>query len=158
MQRVLDHITDTPAIVMTPTHDILAWNPLVGAGTPRAASERRVDPQARSHGAREADPAGASDRAAGRRGKDEPRRCRGALPQPKDGRVPPDTRLPQAQHPLPSRTRPALLLRARARDAWCRLVPADFAQQLRATLDRPRPETHDLVSSCDCTHDRHAIC
>jgi transcriptional regulator with XRE-family HTH domain len=31
MQRVLDHITDTPAIVMTPTHDILAWNPLAAA-------------------------------------------------------------------------------------------------------------------------------
>jgi transcriptional regulator with XRE-family HTH domain len=27
LQRVLDHI-DAPAIVMTPTHDILAWNPL----------------------------------------------------------------------------------------------------------------------------------
>src|SRR3954452_16364051 len=26
MQRVLDQLTDTPAIVMTPTHDILAWN------------------------------------------------------------------------------------------------------------------------------------
>src|SRR6059058_937455 len=25
MQRVLDQITDTPAIVMTPVHDILAW-------------------------------------------------------------------------------------------------------------------------------------
>src|SRR5437867_2954897 len=31
LQRVLDHITDTPAIVMTPTHDILAWNPLAAA-------------------------------------------------------------------------------------------------------------------------------
>jgi transcriptional regulator with XRE-family HTH domain len=31
MQRLLDHITDTPAIVMTPTHDILAWNPLAAA-------------------------------------------------------------------------------------------------------------------------------
>jgi transcriptional regulator with XRE-family HTH domain len=31
MQRVLDHITDTPAIVMTPTHDILAWNALAAA-------------------------------------------------------------------------------------------------------------------------------
>jgi hypothetical protein len=31
MQRVLDHITDTPAIVMTPTHDILAWNSLGAA-------------------------------------------------------------------------------------------------------------------------------
>jgi transcriptional regulator with XRE-family HTH domain len=31
MQRVLDQITDTPAIVMTPTHDILAWNPLAAA-------------------------------------------------------------------------------------------------------------------------------
>ena len=31
MQRILDHITDTPAIVMTPTHDILAWNPLAAA-------------------------------------------------------------------------------------------------------------------------------
>src|SRR5216117_376893 len=31
MRRVLDHITDTPAIVMTPTHDILAWNPLAAA-------------------------------------------------------------------------------------------------------------------------------
>jgi transcriptional regulator with XRE-family HTH domain len=31
MQRVLDHVTDTPAIVMTPTHDILAWNPLAAA-------------------------------------------------------------------------------------------------------------------------------
>jgi transcriptional regulator with XRE-family HTH domain len=31
MQRVLDHITDAPAIVMTPTHDILAWNPLAAA-------------------------------------------------------------------------------------------------------------------------------
>src|SRR5881397_3685032 len=31
MQRVLDHITDTPAIVMTPTHDILAWNELAAA-------------------------------------------------------------------------------------------------------------------------------
>ena len=31
MQRVLDHITDTPAIVMTPTHDILAWNALGAA-------------------------------------------------------------------------------------------------------------------------------
>ncbi len=31
MQRVLDHIGDTPAIVMTPTHDILAWNPLAAA-------------------------------------------------------------------------------------------------------------------------------
>src|SRR2546430_5044804 len=31
MQRVLDRITDTPAIVMTPTHDILAWNPLAAA-------------------------------------------------------------------------------------------------------------------------------
>jgi transcriptional regulator with XRE-family HTH domain len=31
MQRVLDHITDTPAIVMTPTHDILAWNQLAAA-------------------------------------------------------------------------------------------------------------------------------
>jgi transcriptional regulator with XRE-family HTH domain len=31
MQRILDHITDTPAIVMTPTHDVLAWNPLAAA-------------------------------------------------------------------------------------------------------------------------------
>jgi transcriptional regulator with XRE-family HTH domain len=31
LQRVLDHITDAPAIVMTPTHDILAWNPLAAA-------------------------------------------------------------------------------------------------------------------------------
>jgi transcriptional regulator with XRE-family HTH domain len=31
MQRILDHLTDTPAIVMTPTHDILGWNPLAGA-------------------------------------------------------------------------------------------------------------------------------
>jgi transcriptional regulator with XRE-family HTH domain len=31
MQRVLDHITDTPAIVMTPTHDILGWTPLAAA-------------------------------------------------------------------------------------------------------------------------------
>jgi transcriptional regulator with XRE-family HTH domain len=31
MQRILDHITDTPAMVMTPTHDILAWNPLAAA-------------------------------------------------------------------------------------------------------------------------------
>jgi transcriptional regulator with XRE-family HTH domain len=31
MQRLLDHITDTPAIIMTPTHDILAWNPLAAA-------------------------------------------------------------------------------------------------------------------------------
>jgi transcriptional regulator with XRE-family HTH domain len=31
MQRVLDHITDAPAIVMTPTHDILAWNSLAAA-------------------------------------------------------------------------------------------------------------------------------
>jgi transcriptional regulator with XRE-family HTH domain len=30
LQRVLDHI-DAPAIVMTPTHDILAWNPLAAA-------------------------------------------------------------------------------------------------------------------------------
>jgi len=34
MQRVLDHITDTPAIVMTPTHDILAWNQLAAAWSP----------------------------------------------------------------------------------------------------------------------------
>lgn len=31
MQRILDHINDTPAIVMTPIHDILAWNPLAAA-------------------------------------------------------------------------------------------------------------------------------
>jgi transcriptional regulator with XRE-family HTH domain len=31
MQRILDHITDSPAIVMTPIHDILAWNPLAAA-------------------------------------------------------------------------------------------------------------------------------
>jgi transcriptional regulator with XRE-family HTH domain len=31
MQRVLDQLTDTPAIVMTPTHDVLAWNPLAAA-------------------------------------------------------------------------------------------------------------------------------
>jgi transcriptional regulator with XRE-family HTH domain len=31
LQRILDHITDTPAIVMTPTHDILAWNLLAAA-------------------------------------------------------------------------------------------------------------------------------
>jgi transcriptional regulator with XRE-family HTH domain len=31
MQRILDHLTDTPAIVMTPIHDILAWNPLAAA-------------------------------------------------------------------------------------------------------------------------------
>jgi MmyB-like transcription regulator ligand binding domain len=31
MQRILDHITDTPAIVMTPIHDVLAWNPLAAA-------------------------------------------------------------------------------------------------------------------------------
>jgi transcriptional regulator with XRE-family HTH domain len=31
LQRVLDHISDTPAIVMTPTHDILAWNRLAAA-------------------------------------------------------------------------------------------------------------------------------
>jgi transcriptional regulator with XRE-family HTH domain len=31
MRRVLDHIIDTSAIVMTPTHDILAWNPLAAA-------------------------------------------------------------------------------------------------------------------------------
>src|SRR5918912_3277580 len=30
LQRILDHI-DAPAIVMTPTHDILAWNPLADA-------------------------------------------------------------------------------------------------------------------------------
>src|SRR3982750_2432711 len=30
LQRVLDRI-DAPAIVMTPTHDILAWNPLAAA-------------------------------------------------------------------------------------------------------------------------------
>jgi transcriptional regulator with XRE-family HTH domain len=33
LQRVLDHITDAPAIVMTPTHDILAWNQLAAALT-----------------------------------------------------------------------------------------------------------------------------
>src|SRR5918911_4916777 len=31
MQRILDHLTDTPAIVMTPIHDILAWNALAAA-------------------------------------------------------------------------------------------------------------------------------
>src|SRR3954468_20145699 len=31
MQRVLAQLTDTPAIVMTPTHDVLAWNPLAAA-------------------------------------------------------------------------------------------------------------------------------
>jgi transcriptional regulator with XRE-family HTH domain len=31
MQRVLDQLTGTPAIVMTPTHDILAWNQLAAA-------------------------------------------------------------------------------------------------------------------------------
>lgn len=31
MQRVLDQLTGTPAIVMTPTHDILAWNALASA-------------------------------------------------------------------------------------------------------------------------------
>ena len=31
LQRVLDHVTDAPAIVMTPTHDVLAWNPLAAA-------------------------------------------------------------------------------------------------------------------------------
>src|SRR5438045_1060615 len=31
MQRVLDQLSGTPAIVMTPTHDILAWNPLAAA-------------------------------------------------------------------------------------------------------------------------------
>src|SRR6266446_10343943 len=31
MQRVLDQITDTPAIVMTPIQDILAWNQLAAA-------------------------------------------------------------------------------------------------------------------------------
>ena len=31
MQRVLDQLTATPAIVMTPTHDVLAWNPLAAA-------------------------------------------------------------------------------------------------------------------------------
>ena len=31
MQRVLDHIADTPALVITPTHDILAWNRLAAA-------------------------------------------------------------------------------------------------------------------------------
>ena len=30
LRRILDHI-DAPAIVMTPTHDILAWNPLAAA-------------------------------------------------------------------------------------------------------------------------------
>jgi anti-sigma factor RsiW len=30
LQRVLDRI-DAPAIVMTPTHDVLAWNPLAAA-------------------------------------------------------------------------------------------------------------------------------
>jgi transcriptional regulator with XRE-family HTH domain len=30
LQRVLDHV-DAPAMVMTPTHDILAWNPLAAA-------------------------------------------------------------------------------------------------------------------------------
>jgi transcriptional regulator with XRE-family HTH domain len=30
LQRILDHV-DTPAIVMTPTHDVLAWNPLAAA-------------------------------------------------------------------------------------------------------------------------------
>ena len=30
LQRVLDRI-DAPAIVMTPTHDILAWNPIAAA-------------------------------------------------------------------------------------------------------------------------------
>src|SRR5437016_14116512 len=31
MQRVLDHTTDTPAIVMTPVHDLLAWHQLAAA-------------------------------------------------------------------------------------------------------------------------------
>jgi hypothetical protein len=31
MQRLLDHLTDTPAIVATPTMGILAWNPLAAA-------------------------------------------------------------------------------------------------------------------------------
>jgi transcriptional regulator with XRE-family HTH domain len=31
MQRVLDQLTGTPAIVMSPTHDILAWNSLAAA-------------------------------------------------------------------------------------------------------------------------------
>jgi transcriptional regulator with XRE-family HTH domain len=31
MQRLLDHLTDTPAMVMTPILDILAWNPLAAA-------------------------------------------------------------------------------------------------------------------------------
>jgi transcriptional regulator with XRE-family HTH domain len=31
MQRILDHITHTPAIVMTPIHDVLAWNALAAA-------------------------------------------------------------------------------------------------------------------------------
>jgi transcriptional regulator with XRE-family HTH domain len=31
LQRLLDHLTDTPAMVMTPIMDILAWNPLAAA-------------------------------------------------------------------------------------------------------------------------------
>ncbi|MBV9046867.1 MAG: hypothetical protein JOY58_01270 [Solirubrobacterales bacterium] len=31
MQRILDHLSDTPAMVATPTMDILAWNPLAAA-------------------------------------------------------------------------------------------------------------------------------
>jgi transcriptional regulator with XRE-family HTH domain len=30
LRRILEHV-DTPAIVMTPTHDVLAWNPLAAA-------------------------------------------------------------------------------------------------------------------------------
>ena len=42
-------------------------------------------------------------------GRSEPRDWRGALPEPADGRVPPDPGVPQAQHPLEGGADPALL-------------------------------------------------
>ncbi len=81
--------------------------PLGRAGRSGAARLGRSRAQTGRDHHRTADPAGAADRPAGRPGPDQPGGRGAAVPQPADGRVPPEQRLPEARRPLPQRAGPA---------------------------------------------------
>ena len=100
---------------------------------PAAGRARSAEPQARSHELTAQQVQIATMVAEGRTNKSV---ATSLFLSPKTDRGPPRPRLPQAQHPLPRRTRPALLLRARARDAWCGLVPTEGRERRDSN---PRP-------------------
>ena len=103
------------------------WAELARDGARR---HRRDGAAPRAEHARRADAAGAPGLAPARRGPDDPRGRRGALPQPEDDRVPPPQRVPQARDPL------ARGARAGARHARRRRRPDRFAKLSRVSWIR----------------------